>query len=112
MFGNQLKQFRTNKKITQKNLSQTLSIAPTTYNAYEKNISEPNIDTLIKFADYFQISLDELVGRDFLQNNSKLENEILYDIKQLPISGQYKALGFIKALLDFQSKVIEEDKNN
>ncbi len=35
------------------------------YQLYEQGKTEPSIDVLIKFADIFQVSMDELVGREF-----------------------------------------------
>ncbi len=62
---NKLKELRKEKKLTQKDLAQLLNVAPTTYLGYEKGLNEPTIETLCKLADYYQVSLDYLVGRDF-----------------------------------------------
>ncbi|MBR2970039.1 MAG: helix-turn-helix transcriptional regulator [Clostridia bacterium] len=58
-----LKDFRKAKDITQEEMSKILHLGSTTYKNYENNITEPNIATLVKLADYFHVSLDELVGR-------------------------------------------------
>lgn len=105
MLSEQLRKLRKNVGITQKNLCKTLSIAPTTYNAYEKDISEPNIDTLIKIADYFNISLDELVGRNFAKAGTELEDEVLKYIRRLSLLEQGKVLGYAKARVEAQSEI-------
>lgn len=59
-----LKQFRNNKRLKQREVAEYLNISRSTYNAYEQNISEPNIDTLIKLAELYRTTIDHLVGCD------------------------------------------------
>lgn len=58
-----LKQLRNEKRYTQKQIAEDLKISPTGYAGYEQGIREPDIDMLIKISDYFEVSLDYLVGR-------------------------------------------------
>lgn len=58
-----LKELRLRDKKTQKELAVLLGIDRTTYTKYETEASEPNLETLIALADYFDVSLDYLVGR-------------------------------------------------
>lgn len=58
-----LTKYREQFGITQRKLAFDLGIPPTTLNKYENNLTEPNISTLVKLADYFHITIDELVGR-------------------------------------------------
>ena len=58
-----LSKLREKVGITQRKLALDLGIPPTTLNKYENNLTEPSISTLIKLADYFHITIDELVGR-------------------------------------------------
>ena len=46
-------------------LAEKLNIRRQTISAYERGVSTPDIFTLIKLADIYQISLDDLVGRNF-----------------------------------------------
>ena len=50
-------------KLTQRQLAEQLGITQPSYIRYENGSSEPNIDTLIKLADIFDISVDYLIGR-------------------------------------------------
>ena len=52
------------KGVSQTQLARDLNITQQTINSYTLNKSEPSIDTLCKIADYFHITLDELIGRD------------------------------------------------
>lgn len=62
---NRLKELRKNKNITQLELAKHLNIAESTYCCYEKGINEPNIETLIKLANYYNVSVDYLIGHNF-----------------------------------------------
>lgn len=57
-----LKNLRMSNNLTQQSIANTLNINRSTYNGYEQGVSEPNIETLIKIADYFGCSIDYLVG--------------------------------------------------
>jgi len=57
----QLKQLRKDKNLTQYQIAKILNIAISTYSGYEIGTSEPNLNTLIKLADYFNVSLDYLL---------------------------------------------------
>ena len=50
-------------KLTQRQLAEQLGITQPSYIRYENGSSEPNIDTLIKIADIFDVSVDYLIGR-------------------------------------------------
>lgn len=64
-FNEGLKRKRELFGCTQKQMAELIGITPRSYQRYESGEREPNIDTLIKIADFFEISLDDLVGRTF-----------------------------------------------
>ena len=49
----------------QREAAEYLGLNIRTYQYYEGGQSEPNFSTLVKLADFFMVSLDELVGRDW-----------------------------------------------
>lgn len=63
--GNHLKTLREQHHMNQSVLAEKLNIRRQTISAYERGVSTPDIFTLIKLADIYQISLDDLVGRNF-----------------------------------------------
>ena len=63
MFSERLKSARNSKNVTQKTVADFLGINLEAYQHYEYNIRKPKFDTLIKLADYFNVSLDWLTGR-------------------------------------------------
>jgi transcriptional regulator with XRE-family HTH domain len=59
----QLKTLRSDKKLTQADVAKIVSVHQVTYQGWEKGKSEPDIDKLIKLADYYRVSADYLIGR-------------------------------------------------
>lgn len=68
-FASRLKELRKQKKLRQKDLAAALNLAQTTIANYEKNIRFPDEKTLYKIADFFNVSFDYLLGRDFNQEH-------------------------------------------
>lgn len=58
-----LKELRAKKGISQQGLAEAIGISQQSVNKYENHKIEPDIATLIKIADYFDVTLDYLVGR-------------------------------------------------
>lgn len=63
-FGERLNSTRKEKKHTAQELAEMLGIGLRSYRAYESNSREPNFDTLIKIADFLDVSTDYLLCRD------------------------------------------------
>lgn len=58
-----IKFYRKSLGLTQEKLANLLNGKKSLVSNYENGYSIPDIHTLIKLADIFQVSLDELVGR-------------------------------------------------
>ena len=63
MMGDRIKELREDKGYTQTELANILQVSRQSLSNYENEIVEPNINTLIKMADFFNCSLDYLTGR-------------------------------------------------
>ena len=57
-----LKYLRNRKNISQQHLAEIIGVSQQSINKYENHSVEPDIDTLIKLADYFETSVDFLIG--------------------------------------------------
>ena len=57
-----LKALRLSKKLSQQQLALRLDLSQQTIYKYENGITEPDIATLIKLANYFNTSVDYLIG--------------------------------------------------
>lgn len=76
-FCNNLKYLRKSRSLTQQELADVLGISRQGYAKYENNLGEPDISTLIKLADYFDVTVDSLIGRtsnEDILNTVKLSN--------------------------------------
>ena len=58
-----LKELRKKKGLSQLRLATDLNTTQNTISRYETGEREPGIDELIKIADYFNVSVDYLIGR-------------------------------------------------
>lgn len=61
---NNLKALRTKKGLYQKDVASFLNVAVSTYSYWEQGKFEPDSETLKKLADYFDVSVDYLLGRE------------------------------------------------
>ena len=61
--GYKLKELRLSEKLTQQQLAEKLNISRVNYTRYETNASRPDYETLIKLADFYGITLDEVFDR-------------------------------------------------
>ncbi len=58
-----LKELRKKRGITQVRLSIDLDMSQNTISRYENEVRQADYETLIRFADYFDVSIDYLLGR-------------------------------------------------
>ena len=74
MIAEKLKELRTSHGYTQAFLSKELKIGQATIACYENGIREPHISILIAYADFFQCSVDYLIGREDEFGNIVISN--------------------------------------
>lgn len=64
MFFSRLKDLRTERGYTQKQLADAIQTTADSIYSWEKGRSQPSIETLCKLADFFDCSIDYLTGRE------------------------------------------------
>lgn len=64
MFSSRLRFLRERNGLLQKEAAEKLNIGQVTYNRYEKGEREPDINTLKKLAEFFNVTTDYLLGND------------------------------------------------
>ena len=62
--GNKLKELRKFENLTQQQLADRLNISRVNYTRYETDAVRPDYETLVAIADFYDVSIDELFGRD------------------------------------------------
>jgi len=63
MYNSRLKELRKNSNLTQKQLGELIGSSERGIQNYELSQRKPTYDILISIADYFDVSIDYLVGR-------------------------------------------------
>ncbi len=63
LFANILKTLRTANGYTQEELAVRLNVSRSSLRMYESGAREPDFETLIKIADFFNVTTDYLIGR-------------------------------------------------
>lgn len=70
-----IRELREKKGITQAKLAEILGVGRTTITMYEKGTIVPPADILRKLADYFNVSVDYLLGREEKDSTETMANK-------------------------------------
>lgn len=94
--GKRLAEIRKSKKLKQMELAEMLNVSQQVISNIERGVTTPDIEQLKKFADIYNISLDELVGRDYFSDDADdVERKIISFIKQMDDKGKELSLGLL-----------------
>lgn len=83
IFSEKLKYLRLKENLSQSQLAKKAGITRQALSKYELGISEPNLYTLVKLADYFNCSLDSLVFDTIQLNNTMINLDLDYLLNEL-----------------------------
>lgn len=85
--GKRLAEIRKSKKYKQTELAEMLNVSQQVISNIERGVTAPDIEQLKKFADIYNISLDQLVGREFFGDDAD-------DVESTPALGilEYKTV--------------------
>ena len=107
---NRLKELRKNKSLTQKQVAQAIGVSAQSYGYYENWINKPDPETLSLLADFFECTVDYLIGREDDLGNiivsngsaelSEQEKELLRNFNKLSIFERDSILIQVKALAE------------
>lgn len=61
--GENLKSLRKSMGLTQQQVADKLNVSRVNYTRYETNASNPDFQTLVALADFYDVSLDLIFGR-------------------------------------------------
>jgi len=62
-FPTRILELKKDRNLLQKDIANAINIAVRNYQRYEKGEAQPTLPVLLRLADYFDVSLDYLVGR-------------------------------------------------
>lgn len=89
--------------LNQRDMALKLNIAKSTYAHYESGRCEPNIETLLKLADFFGCSVDYLLGHQtksilYLDSFTDAQKEAIELIKTLNEKEIARVIGYIDGI--------------
>lgn len=87
-----LKSLREQAGISQKRLAESIGVSQQSVNKYENHNIEPDIETLIHIADYFDTSVDYLIGHSDIDH--RIEHLQPYDLNdtEMNLIKKYRSL--------------------
>lgn len=100
-----LKTIRKQRNMRQEDIANYLKVKQATYSGYESGKYEPTIETLCKLANYYNVSIDYLVGRESDNDFGYLtpmQIECVQIIKQLNETNLIKLMGYLSAMISMQ----------
>lgn len=71
-----LKEIRTQKGLTQRQVADYIGCAPSVYSRYETGDREPSIDILIQLSHCFSVTIDCIVGNEAPSDNGMTNYEL------------------------------------
>jgi transcriptional regulator with XRE-family HTH domain len=109
-FAKKLKALRSENKVTQRQLAELLGIGRPTIAGYETKGKQPDFDKVIEIADYFNVSIDYLLGRSPIRTpyskdlieSTKSHNNL--DVSGLPADDIEKVKEYIELLRQKHNK--------
>ena len=106
MIGDMIQELRKDRNLDQKDLAKLLNVTTGTISNYETGTHSPSYESVIKLADYFDVSVDYLLGHTKLScsltkfnktiNGGRTIGDLMNDILSL------KDVDFVK-LVDYVS---------
>ncbi|WP_079707677.1 helix-turn-helix domain-containing protein [Paraliobacillus ryukyuensis] len=82
LFSERLMLMRRQKNLTQENLANILDVSKGAISKYEKGTASPSYKILWRLADYFNVSVDYLIGKSNSFSGDRYEDAFISQLKQ------------------------------
>ena len=103
--GDILRELLEQHNMTQKQFAQELDITPAALGNYIRNVREPDYHTLIRIADFFNVSIDFLLNHNIETQKTTHDEDILLNIfRSLSVEQRDLYLEQGKLLIRYSSK--------
>lgn len=111
---NNIKKIRESLQLTQVKVANDLKLSRQVYNFYENGKRNPDMQTLIKIADYYGVSIDYLLGRtNVIKPENIDEDDLLSKINTADSETKASVEQFLNYLLyEKERKNKEKNDNN
>ena len=124
MRGQILKDLRTSKHLKQSEMSDFLGVSQQAYQKYEYGTAEPTFDSLVKLADFYNVSTDYLLGRTTVKAMAKpaegelteeeiteIEKDIVSSYTALPVETRRACIQALTTVLGDVFDIEEQTEN-
>ena len=104
-----IKELRSETKRTLKQMAEDFGTSHQVISRYELGQAEPDYETLIKIADYFNVSVDYLLGR----TDKRFTSDKTFTTEQLRLLNAFDALipPMQEYILEMVEKLVEQPQN-
>ena len=100
MLGDKIKELRISNNYTQDDLAKKLKISKSTIGMYEQNRRSPDLDTLLKISDIFNVSTDYLLGKiPYVNDKATFGDRLKYFLNSNDYDEFCDTIGISKKLL-------------
>ena len=114
--GSTIYKLRTAKNLSQEELAERLNVSRQSVSKWETDASVPDLDKLVKLSEIFEVSLDQLVGREVTKSKVEESTPPQVIVQQVPAKDSFftfnKILGSILLLATVLSAVISDGLRN
>lgn len=94
--GERLSEYRKKNKFKQAELAEKLHVSQQVISNIERGVTTPDLEQLKILADIYKVSLDQLVGRNFVRDDSDdYEHQVINYLKQMDAQGRELSLGLL-----------------
>lgn len=77
-FGDRLKELRIEKQLTQEELAKIFNTGKASISNYEQNTRLPDANTISRYADYFGVSVDYILGKSNIRKPEATDIDPVY----------------------------------
>ena len=89
-FDSNLRKLYTDRNLTQSELGKILGVSRQTISGYVRGDRQPDFDVLVQIANYFNISIDDLLQKDLQLENDKVAT-LVAETSHYIINNKYTA---------------------
>lgn len=103
-FGSMIAMLRKEKGMTQLELAEKMGVTDKAVSKWERDLSFPDVNTIPKLADFFNVTTDELmqVKKDV---NEKTTNKKVFEMVSLALKSVALAMGIAVVVLSFLNEI-------
>ena len=107
-----LLELRKSKNLLQREVAFACGITTAAYGSYEKGDREPTLETLSKLADFFGVTVDELLGRtpQLFDDARVPKTEVQNLFDQLNSGEQARVIGYMENMLERRGIIYRKHK--